>query len=188
VTGPDTILLQCGGTPLSIAAASGKTYRIVARDAAACNRLVNEALRGPLAELVPRMGGLLAGLTVTENILLPAVYHRRVADRDVAELVYRGFEACGLERAQADALCARPVPELGAFDRRLVALVRSLLMRPAVLLLERLFDGLTARDAERAARFGAHFRRAVPGGTLVFFELAGMPCPDVAADVQAEAE
>jgi ABC-type transporter Mla maintaining outer membrane lipid asymmetry ATPase subunit MlaF len=188
VTEPEAIVLHCSGAPLRIAPASGRTYRVVARNAAACNRLVNDALRGPLAELVPRMGGLLAGLSVLENVVLPAVYHRRVADRDVAEHVYRGFEICGLERAQADALSSRPVPALGAFDRRLVALVRSLLMRPAVLLLERLFEGLTAGDADRAARFGEHYRRAVPGGTLVFFDLAGMACPDVGADVQAEAE
>jgi ABC-type branched-subunit amino acid transport system ATPase component len=105
----------------------------------------------------------------------------------VAEFVYREFEICGVTRTQAEALCARGVPDLGAFDRRLVALVRSLLMRPAILLLERVFEGIPARDIERAARFGAQYRQAVPGGTVVFFDLAGMSCPDVAPDVQAEA-
>lgn len=188
MTGSESIVLQCSGAPLQIAPASGRTYRVVARNAAACGRLVNEALRVPVAELVPRMGGLLAGLTVLENVLLPAVYHHRVPGQEVAAQVYRAFEACGLEQTQADAMCERRVPDLGAFDRRLVALVRSLLMRPAVLLLERVFEGLTAVDAERAARFGSHYRRAVPGGTLVYFDLAGMSCPDVAADVQAESE
>jgi ABC-type transporter Mla maintaining outer membrane lipid asymmetry ATPase subunit MlaF len=187
VTGANNILLQCGGGPLSIAPASGRTYRVVARDAAACNRLVRDALRSPHPELVPRMGGLLAGLSVLENILLPAIYHRRVAERGVADVVYREFEGCGLARAQAEGLCSRAVTELGAFDRRLVALVRALLMRPAALLLERVFDGLTERDAARAARFGQYYRHAVPAGTVVFFDLAGMACPDVGADVQAQA-
>jgi ABC-type transporter Mla maintaining outer membrane lipid asymmetry ATPase subunit MlaF len=187
VTGAENILLQCGGGPLSIAPASGRTYRVVARDTATCNRLVRDALRSPRSELVPRMGGLLAGLSVLENILLPAIYHRRVAEHGVADLVNREFEGCGLSRPQAEALCSRPVTELGAFDRRLVALVRALLMRPAMLLLERSFDGLTAGDAARAARFGQHYRRAVPAGTVIFFDLAGMACPDVGADVQAEA-
>jgi ABC-type transporter Mla maintaining outer membrane lipid asymmetry ATPase subunit MlaF len=188
VPGSDALLLNCGGTPLQIAAASGKTYRVVARNASVCGRLVNEALRAPVAELVPRSGGLLNGLTVLENILLPALYHGRIPEDGVAERVYREFEACGIANSQADALCERHVPDLGAFDRRLVALVRGLLMRPAVLLFERLFEGLTASDAERAARFGASYRRVVEHGTVVFIDIAGIACPDVAADVQAEAE
>jgi ABC-type transporter Mla maintaining outer membrane lipid asymmetry ATPase subunit MlaF len=186
----DPIVLDCGaGTaPLRIAPGSGATYRVSASGAAACNRLVREALRHPQAELVPRSGGLLVNLSVLENVLLPAVYHRRVAGRDLAALVYREFEACGLERAQADALCEREVPALNAFERRLVALVRSLLMRPALLLMERIFEGLTARDMERVARFGAYYRHAVAGGTLLLIDLAGMPCPDVDADFRAEAE
>lgn len=186
----DPIVLNCGANaaPLRIAPGSGATYRITANGATACSRLVHEALRHPQAELVPRTGGLLINLSVLENVLLPAVYHRRVADRDVAALVYREFEACGLERAQADALCEREIPQLNAFERRLVALVRSLLMRPAVLLLERIFEGLTARDMARVAGFAGHYRRAVAGGTLVLFDLAGMSCPEIAADVHAEAE
>jgi ABC-type transporter Mla maintaining outer membrane lipid asymmetry ATPase subunit MlaF len=187
VTGAESILLQCGRGPLSIAPGAGKTYRVVARNAAACGRLVRDALRSPHSELVPRMGGLLSGLSVLENILLPAIYHRRVPERGVADLVYREFDDCGLARPAAEALCAREVTELGAFDRRLVALVRSLLLRPAVLLLERVFEGLAEGDAARAARFGTHYRRAVPAGSLVYFDLAGMACPDVGADVRAEA-
>lgn len=187
VSGSSTLVLQCGGTLLHVAPACGKTYRIVAGKASVCSSLVNEALRCPAAEVVPAFGGLLDRYSVLENILLPALYHRRIPAQDVAQRAYRAFASCGLERAQADSLCARSVQDLGKFDRRLVALVRSLLMQPALLLLERLFEGLTAQAKERAARFGGYYRSVVPGGALIYCDLAGISCPDVAADEQVEA-
>ena len=184
---PGAFVLQCGGAPLHVAPASGRTYRIVARKASVCGALVDEALRSPAAEVVPAFGGLLNGSSVLENILRPAVYHRRIPTEDVAERAYRAFAACGIERAQVDDLCGYSVQDLGSLDRRLVALVRSLLLLPALLVLERLFEGLTARDAERAACFGSYYRRVVPSGTLIYCDLAGISCPDVGADEQVEA-
>lgn len=187
---PHLIELRCArdAAPLRIAPGSGRSYHVTARSAPALNRLVQEALDCPMAELVPHSGGLLAHLSVLENIVLPVVYHQRVATPQLAELVYAEFEACGLDRSQVEALCGRAVINLGEFDRRLVALVRSLLMRPAVLVMERIFEGLTALDVERVAGFSGFYRRAVAGGTLVYFDLAGMPCPEIPADVRAEAE
>lgn len=185
VTGSGVLVLQCGATQLRVPPACGKTFRIVAGDAAACGAVVAQVQRNPAAEIVPAFGGLLNGLSVLENALLPVLYHGRVPTKGMAERAYGAFAACGLDRAQADSLCARDVQEIGAFDRRLVALVRSLLMRPALLLLERLFEGLTAQDKERAARFGGYYRGVVPGGTLIYCDLAGISCPDVGADEQA---
>jgi ABC-type transporter Mla maintaining outer membrane lipid asymmetry ATPase subunit MlaF len=173
---------------LRIVPGSGRTYRITTASDVACRRLVQEALRCPAAELVPRSGGLLSGLSVLENVVLQAVYHHRIARPQLAELVYEEFEACGLDRRQAEALCETAVPDLDEFERRLVALVRSLLMRPAVLVMERIFEGLTARDVERVGRFGDYYRRAVASGTVIVFDLAGMPSPEIASDVRAEAE
>lgn len=177
-----------GAPPLRVVLASGCTYQITARCEAASSRLVQEALLCPAGELVPRSGGLLSNLSVLENILLPAMYHRRVSGQGLAGLVYQGFEACGLERPQADALCDRAVTDLDSFGLRLVALVRSLLLRPALLLMERIFEGLTEHDMERVSRFAGYYRRVVAGGTLVFFDLAGMPRPEVHVDIRADAE
>ena len=187
VIASDEVVLQCSGAPLRIPAACGKTYRIVARSASECDAVVDDALRSPSLEVVPAFGGLLNGLSVLENILLPAIYHRRIPALDIAGRVYRMFASCDVDQAQADSLCARRVENLGAFERRLVALVRSVLMQPALLLFERLFESLTAQDMERAARFGAHYRSVVRDGTLVYCDLAGITCPNVAPDVQVEA-
>ena len=187
---PDTILLRCGHdeSPLRIVPASGATYRIIAADAAACSRLVQEILRSPHAELLPRSGGLLSKLSVLENVVLPAAYHGRIASKQLAERVYYEFDVCGLARPEAEAFCARAAPELNQFERRLAALVRCLIMRPAVLVMERLFEGLTTHDMARVARFGEYYRRSVPTGTAIVLDLAGMRCPEIVSDVQVEAQ
>ena len=187
---PDTIVLHCGQdeSPLCIAPASGMTYRIVARDASTCSRLVQQTLCNPHAELLPHSGGLLSNLSVLENVVLPAVYHGRVATTQLAERVYDEFAACGLARSEAERFCTKAVSELSEFERRLAALVRSLIMRPAVLVMERIFEGLTIRDMEQVRRFGEYYRCGVADGTLIVFDLAGISSPDIVYDVQTEAQ
>ena len=187
VIGSDEVVLQRCSTPLRILPAGGKTYRIVARSASGCDAVVDDALRNPGVEIVPAFGGLLNGLSVLENILLPAIYHGRIPALDTAGRVYRVFASCEVDQAQADSLCARSVYNLSALERRLVALVRSVLLQPALLLFERLFEGLTAQDMERAARFSAHYRSVVRDGTVIYCDLAGIASPHVAPDVQVEA-
>ena len=185
----DVIELSCGphGPPVRIAPGSGRTWRIVASDAAACGRLAREAMRSPAVERVPGRDGLLSATTVLENIVLPAVYHARVPGERLAQSVYDAFDACGMERGEADRLCACRVADLDGFEQRLVCLLRALLMRPAVLLCERIFEGLPHGDMERVARFPAYYRCAVARGTVLFLDLAGMACPEIAADVQVDA-
>lgn len=175
-----------GEPPLRIEPASGLTYRVIAHDATACRRIAHNFLEYPAAELVPHAGGLLANLSVLENVLLPVVYHRGVNGAELEALVYAGFQACGVDREGADALCARSAFELDRFERRLVAVVRSLLMRPSLLVLERLFEGLAEDEMERAALFSSCYRRVVDNGTLVYLDVAGMPGPVLIVDVRAE--
>lgn len=187
--GAVAIELHCAadGPPLRIAAESGRTYHIVADREAVCARLAHEAMRSPGIERVSGSGGLLSGITVLENIVLPAVYHGRVASERLAASVYQVCEACGLDREQTDALCERSLSDLDGYERRLVCLLRALLMHPGALLCERIFEGLPRRDMERVTQFPDCYRRVVANGTLVFLDLAGMPRPEVAADVRVEA-
>ena len=76
---------------------------------------------------------------------------------------------------------------LTLFERRLAALVRALIMRPALLVLERAFEGLTSQDMQRVARFPEYYHRSVPGGCVIMFDLAGMVSPELATEAQVEA-
>src|SRR4051812_22042889 len=189
-SGRDTIVLRDsdGKSPLCIPPGTGATYRVVARDTAVSTRLIEDILLNPQAELLPQSGGLLSDLTVLENVVLPAVYHRRVARTQLAERVYSDFDACGMARADAEELCGRAVSPLTLFECRMVALVRALIMRPALLVIERAFEGLASQDMQEIARFPDYYHRSVPGGCVVMLDLAGMMCPKVAADAEVEAQ
>ncbi len=181
-------LCDCTGAPLvTVVPGSGATYRLVVRDASTCERLIADMLLNAQCQLVPRTGGLVSNLSVLENVVLPSIYHGRVARPQLAELVYREFDDCGVARDAAEALCAKAVETLSPFERRLAALVRALMMRPTLLVMERLFEGLATEAMHEVARFPDHYRRSVPSGTVVMLDLAGMVCPPIAADFEAEA-
>ena len=185
---PDSIEVTCRrGPPVRVAASSGLTCRITTFDATACTQLVQHFLACPAVELVPRSGGLLSNVSVLENVVLSVVYHRKVRGRKLTELLYDGFQACGIDRPAADVLCERPTYDLDELERRLIALVRSLLMRPGMLVMERIFEDLSEHEMERVALFGSCYRHVVADGTLVYLDVAGMPGPALAADVRIEA-
>lgn len=177
-----------GASLLTVAPGTGATYRLILRDAASCERLIAEMLLDSNTQLVPRSGGLVSNVSVLENVVLPAVYHGRVARTQLAELVYREFDDCGVTRDAAEALCAKEVADLTLFERRLAALVRALMMRPSLLVMERSFEGLATAAMQEVARFPEHYRRSMPNGTVVILDLAGMMCPEIATDLEVEAQ
>ena len=66
-------------------------------------------------------------------------------------------------------------------------MVRALIMRPALLVMERAFEGLASLDVEKVARFPDYYHRSVPGGCVIMFDLAGMMCPELATEAEVEA-
>ena len=186
VAGSGGIVLHdsAGAALVEVAPGSGATYRLIVRDAASCERLIAEMLLNARTQVVPQSGGLMSSLSVLENVVLPSVYHGLVAKTQLAELVYREFDDCGVPRKEAEALCAKAVTDLTPFERRLTALVRALMMRPSLLVMERSFEGLSAQAMQEVTRFPEHYRRSVPTGTVVMLDLAGMMCPEIPADLQ----
>jgi ABC-type branched-subunit amino acid transport system ATPase component len=186
--GTETIeLSRVDSHPLRIPAESGRTWQVVAANAAVCGRLAHEAMRCLAVERVAGSGGLLSATSTLENILLPAVYYGRIAEDRLAASVYEVFQACGVDRREADALWARPVSDLDGHEKRLACLVRALLMRPKALLFERLFEGLPLDVMQRMVQFPAYYRRIVPRGTVIFLDVAGMAGPELAGDTRVEA-
>src|SRR5215813_11367029 len=98
----DAIELHCAadGSPLRIAAASGGTWHVVARNAATFTRLAHEAMRCPAVERVPGFGGLLSATSVLENIVLPLFFNERMTGENHAPSLHDAFEACAMGREQ----------------------------------------------------------------------------------------
>ena len=75
--------------------------------------------------------GLIGNLTVRDNVALPIRYHRKLADREVAERVDGLLQRHGLaEQARAT------IWSLDPEQRRSVALVRALASEPELLVLD----------------------------------------------------
>jgi len=153
----------------------GENYVVTVRSATALEALLEQALRRPEAQAVDAFGGLVTNISVLENILLPAIYHRAVPLTEVGIRIVEAFAACGADESRAEALCAKFPADLAPFERRLAGFVRCLVMGPEILVYHRFLEGLTRSDMALAAGLNDAFRARVPTGTSVYLTLGDMP-------------
>jgi len=93
--------------------------------------------------IVFKTGGLISNLRVWENIVLPALYHK-ISDEKI-------IEKQGMQLLKEFEFKKEPmggIAELTIFEKRLVGLVRALLIKPEILILEYPFEGIS--ESERA--------------------------------------
>jgi len=122
------------------------TVTVLGCDPAALNDADLDALRARIG-YVPQRGGLLANLTLHENIALPAAYHRRLEQAQAEAEVERVHRLLGIE----------PLPAVLPGDaprqlRQVAAIARALVLQPALLLVDEPGVGLDERAAEELWR------------------------------------
>jgi hypothetical protein len=160
----------------------GLTYAIGAGSPPELDSLLEQLLRHPGTQVADSVGGTVSSINVMENIGLPAIYHRVAPLVTLERETLDVMAACGLDGQQAEVLCRKRPAELGPFDKRLVGFVRSLLMRPDVLVYNRFLEGLTRREMDRAAALNDVYRARHPAGTAVYLQLNDMPVCEPACD------
>ncbi len=99
------------------------------------------AVRRGMGLLFEGGGHLFEQATVLENVSLPVRYHDNLSLEEASERVRPYLEACGLE-----SLASRVVRNLGRAERRRIALARSLVLQPEVLLVDNPVWGLDPRQ------------------------------------------
>lgn len=132
--------------------------------------------------VVPEYGGLISNLKAWENLVLPAWYHHGRAapefEREVVTLFRRlGYDEDGLRQRMG-----RLPDQLTLPDRRAVALARSMLMEPEVLIYDFIFAGLERDAAERMLQLTREFHGARPGRISLYL------CPDDAISARLPAD
>jgi hypothetical protein len=163
------------GIRCSIELERGLDYSVEAATEEALDALLSQLLAVPGSQVAHGIGGMVNNINVFENIALPVVYHAVAPVSQVEREVYEAFVACGLDAAQAEELCAKRPGDLDPLQKRLGGFVRSLLMRPGLLVYSRFFEGLTRKQMDQAAALHAVYRARQPEGTAVYLQLSDMP-------------
>jgi ABC-type transporter Mla maintaining outer membrane lipid asymmetry ATPase subunit MlaF len=172
------------GARCSIELGRGLNYSIEAGTRDGLEALLGQLLGIQGSQVAHGVGGMVNNINVLENIALPVSYHGVAPDAEIEREVFAAFSACGLDDAQADALCGKRPGELEPFEKRLAGFVRSLLMRPDLLVYSRFFEGLTRAEMDRAAALNAVYRARFPDGTAVYLQLSDMPVLQPSCDRQ----
>ncbi len=100
--------------------------------------------------VVPANGGMISNLKAWENLLLPIWYHRNVTAPEAEREVVRLFRQLDLDDAGLRKRMGQLPDQLTLYEKRAVALVRTMLMEPDILIYDFVFTGL---DREATRRF-----------------------------------
>jgi ABC-type transporter Mla maintaining outer membrane lipid asymmetry ATPase subunit MlaF len=167
------------GASCEIEPGHGFVYVIEAATPGGLDALLDDLMEVPGTQVAHGVGGMVSNINVLENIALPALYFGLARSREFDVRVIEAFGACGVDSAQAEALCRRHPGELCPYEKRLAGFVRSLLMRPDILVYNRFLEGLTGAEMERAIALDAVYRDYNPMGTSAYLMLGDLPARQV---------
>lgn len=105
--------------------------------------------------IVPANGGLISNLKVWENITLPTVYHRGAVSPEEEATASAYLEQLGY-RGNVMALPAH----LSLQEKRIVALIRTWLTRPAIVVYNHRYEDLPAQELATFSRLASEFHTA----------------------------
>lgn len=160
----------------------GGRYRIVAPDAATVQSVVDAFETCAGVGVLPAGGGLLGAMTVAENFSLALRYGADPRERPAAEWQHAlqlAFQLCGLPEERIQDIGRERPMSLQRTERWLVGLVRNLLRPPELLLLDRVFGGLSRREAETVLGLEAVYHDFYPFRPAVFVDIDTHELPAV---------
>ena len=163
------------GASCEIERGRGFVYVIEAATPGGLEALLDDLLEVPGTQVAHGVGGMVSNINVLENIALPALYFGLARSREFDSRVMEAFGACGVDGAQAEALCRLQPGELNPFEKRLAGFVRALLMQPDVLVYHRFLEGLSQAEMEQAVALDEIYRGRYPHGTSVHMMLSDLP-------------
>jgi ABC-type molybdate transport system ATPase subunit len=177
VTDRRLTLLEGEAPRLALPLDAGGRHRLVVGDGDIARQAVDALERCPGVGVLPANGGLLGNMTVAGNFALILRYEddmdRSARDRDLDA----AFQLCGLT-AERIAVLAREQPmNLERTERWKVGFVRYLLQPPELLVIDRLFAGLTRRQADGLIAIEAIYHARHPFRPVLFVDLDSHELP-----------
>jgi ABC-type lipopolysaccharide export system ATPase subunit len=167
---------------LVIALDQGGRYRIVAPDAASIDQVVDalEACPGVGVGVLPANGGLLGAMTVAENFSLALRYGADPQDDAASEWQHAlqlAFQLCGLPEERIHSIGRERPMSLERIERWMIGFVRNLLRPPELLVLDRVFGGLSRRQVEQVIALEAVYHEFHPFRPTLFVDIDSHELP-----------
>jgi len=176
----DRLLTLCEGIAprLAIPLDQGGRHRLVAGDGAIARQVVAALEDCPGVGILPANGGLLGNLTVAANFALLLRYDDDAQDRSVRDQdLDAALQLCGVTPQRVAVLAREQPMNLERSERWKVGFVRCLLRPPELLVIDRLFAGLTRRQADGLIAVEAVYHARYPFRPVLFVDLDSHELP-----------
>ena len=156
----------------------GGRHRLVVADPASAQVVVAALEDCPGVGVLPAGGGLLGAMTVAENFTLALRYDDDPDDpRDWERDLETALELCGLPAERIAALGRQQPMNLERTERWTIGFARCLLRPPELLVIDRLFAGLTRREANALIAVEAVYHQRYPFRPVLFVDLDSHELP-----------
>ena len=157
---------------------AGGRHRLVVGDGDIAGQAVDALERCPGVGVLPANGGLLGNMTVAGNFALILRYQDADTDRSARDQdLDAAFQLCGLTPERIAVLAREQPMNLERTERWKVGFVRYLLRPPELLVIDRLFAGLTRRQADGLIAVEAVYHARHPFRPVLFVDLDSHELP-----------
>jgi hypothetical protein len=182
--GRELVLAGEDGPLLTLPLDQGGRHRIVVSDVVLLEKLLQALEAVPGVSVLPADGGLLGAMTVSANLSLALRYGvdaDEVALRDLERALELAFRLCGLSGDRIRNIGREQPMYLDRVERWLIGYVRHLLRPPELLVHDRIFAGLSRKQAEIVIALEAIYHEYYPFRSTLFIDLEGhfmpvIPC------------
>lgn len=120
--------------------------------------------------IIPQDGGLLTGLPVWKNILLPRQFQWKRHQAGIAGEFDEAVRFCGAACDPGDEWMRLLPDYLGQYQRRIAAFLRLMLSRPSICIYENLTGNLPGRQKESLLALTRRFHGLQPGRISIYLE------------------
>ena len=165
---------------LSVPLDAGGRHRLVVPERAMVQAVLDALEAIPGVQVLPAEGGLLNDLTVADNLSLALRYGVSADAASVKDWEHRlqsAFRDCGLSEARIRTIGRELPMNLERSERWLVGFVRHLLRPGELLVLDRIFAGLSRQQANAMLAMEAVHHTFYPSRPTLFIDLDAHELP-----------
>lgn len=178
----ELVLTGEGGTLLTLPLDQGGRYRAVAPDVHGVEHMLAALEAVPGVSVLPADGGLLNAMSVSANLSLALSYgveadHVLVRDWEFA--LRHGFQMCGLPQERIRSIGREQPLQLDRLERWLIGYVRYLLRPCELLVLDRVFAGLSRRQVATLMTMESVYHAFHPFRPTLFVDLDTHGLPEI---------